>query len=309
MSLRKLMKLAAVALVAAGPAMADEDGDCAASTSFDFITRTMGHITYTLLRPITTYDPYPDFVQAAEITTTVTETAFKTVVSTSVEVVTVVTTTTLGSIPTLTPQTSFILGLPAGVEKRDVTTVTVYGYGSPSATDGATETALGSGPSTTTVSAASTTTLMGTYSLTYPSGLLTVTTNPFSVLSTTATPTLATSTTQGMSLSGSAETETTAISMSVSTSVPASVSASVPMSASTSIPTSISISMSSASAGGTFITIPFSSSTVSTQSSQTVPAESEASPAPSKPTASLVSGSGRVVPALAAVAIVLVFVI
>ena len=33
MSLRKLMKLAAVALVAAGPAMADEDGDCAASTS------------------------------------------------------------------------------------------------------------------------------------------------------------------------------------------------------------------------------------------------------------------------------------
>ncbi|CAK7218304.1 hypothetical protein SCUCBS95973_003439 [Sporothrix curviconia] len=284
MSFGKLVKLGALALIAAGPAMADEGGDCIA-TSYDFITRTMGHITYTLLRPTTTYDPYPDFVEAAaDITITVTATAVETVVSTSVEVLTVVTTTTLSSLPSWTPLTSPIPQLPTGVEKRDVTTVTVDGgYGTLSASTGVTETAMGGGgPSTTTVSATSTTKVTGTYSLTYPSGLSTatamsVTTMPAATLATTPAPTTA---------SSSGVTETTA--------------------------NSISVSLSSTSTGGTFVTMPTSSSTVSsvsTQSSLAVPAESETNPAPSKPTTTVVSGSSRGVPILAFVALMSVFAI
>ncbi|CAK7225161.1 hypothetical protein SBRCBS47491_005797 [Sporothrix bragantina] len=284
MSFGNFAKLVALALMAAKSVKADEGGDCVGTTS-DFITRTMGHITYTLLRPTTTYDPYPDFIEAADATTTVTATAVETVVSTSVEVLTVVTTTTLSSIPTWTPLTSPVPHLPIGIEKRDVTTVTVYGgYGTPLASTSVTETAMGGDPSTTTVSATSTTTITGTYSgtysLTYPSGLSTATTIKSATLATTVTTS---------SISSSGETETTAV--------------------------SISVSLSSSSSHDTFMTTPTFSSAVSTQSSQsnqrsqTVPAESETSPAPVKPTSTVVSGGVRAVPVLAAVAIMFVFAI
>ncbi|CAK7266222.1 hypothetical protein SEPCBS57363_001986 [Sporothrix epigloea] len=266
MSLKKIMKMGAVALVAAIPAMADKGGDCVAAASYDFITRTMGHITYTILRPSTTYDPYPEYLQFADVTSTVTVTISETIVST------VVTTTTLSAVPTQNPLRNSFPQAAAGFEKRNVLTVTVTdecdSLSAPSSI--ATTAASGSLLTTTTISATSTTTATGAYSLTYPLGLSTVETTTPAVLTTPITP----------SAPSSSDAESTTDSISTS-------------SLSTSAESSSSVT-------GTF------SSAVSTQSSYTVvPTVGES--APSKPASTSVSGSDRVVPGLAAVAMMLVF--
>ncbi|CAK7211203.1 hypothetical protein SEUCBS140593_001089 [Sporothrix eucalyptigena] len=257
MSTGKVMKLGVLALMATGQVMAD-NGVLTVSSSSDFITRTMGHITYTLLRPTTTYDPYPDYIEATGPTLTVTATAIETVVSTSVEMLTVTATVTSDVDSTVYPLTSPIPNIPMDVEKRDVTTVTFDGgYGTPLLSTGDTETVMGGGPSTKTVSATTTTTITGSYFVTYPTGALSVTTT------TTA------------SSSGVAS-DTTAIS------TPSTGSGS----------TSVSVT----STNGTLTTSVISSSVLTINSDLTVPAESETNPAPSKPTATQTAGSDRAVP-------------
>ncbi|KAL1902315.1 hypothetical protein Sste5346_001291 [Sporothrix stenoceras] len=306
MTTAKLTKLGALALLAAGPAMADDAGGCTVGddTTLDFITRTLGHVTYTLLRPDTS-KPWEEFMEQTGFAAIATETGVVTVTNTVTETASV--TDTVTETTTVTAPAEKLVTVTATATATDVETIvstSIEGI-----TVSYVETITSYITTTSTLSALAATTpgipVDVDKNLAKRDVTTTVTVyggygNPLT--STTGSSTTTVSATSTTTIYGTSDypTGVPPMSISMSMSMPEDSSfTSLPPSTFFTEPTSsLSSSQSACSSGnGTWSTSAPSSASSSISASMTVSvsAESETAPAPSKPTATLTSGSGRAV--------------